>query len=336
MAKTDIKRRGLPTLGGRGQVRKPIPADVVAKIENTALQVDLDLFYQTYSPNIPAGTHPVAAFIDAIVYPQTTTDYQTDYSQYNLNSRPDDPNIDPVYPASQHQCGLYAPTNVISLSHGLVERDYPDYYQIRQCNEFMKLALEGVTIVAASGDNGVSDRNSARCLGPNRNAFVPNYPSCPYVTLVGATELPSGSSPGNPETAPTSGFASGGGFSNIFGQPSYQADAVNSFITNHNPPFPSYSSLNGSIGANGGIYNRIGRAYPDMSANGVNGALVYSQSPTTLGGTSMSTPLVAAIFIRINDERLAVGKSPIGFVNPTLYANPQTFNDITVGDQSLG
>jgi subtilase family serine protease len=63
---------------------------------------------------------------------------------------------------------------------------------------------------------------------------------------------------------------------------------------------------------------------------------VYCKDPILKGGTSMSTPLVAAIFTRINDERLAVGKSPIGFVNPTLYANPQIFNDITVGDQSLG
>jgi tripeptidyl-peptidase-1 len=68
----------------------------------------------------------------------------------------------------------------------------------------------------------------------------------------------------------------------------------------------------------------------------VNGAIVYCKDPILKGGTSMSTPLVAAIFTRINDERLAVGKSPIGFVNPTLYANPQIFNDITVGDQSLG
>jgi tripeptidyl-peptidase I len=167
----------------------------------------------------------------AIVYPQTTTDYQTEYTQFDVNTRPgifntfldaidgsyctyssnnetgDDPNIDPVYSASQHQCGVYAPTNVISLSYGLVERDYLDSYQICQCNEFMKLALQGVTIVAASGDDGVADNNNATCLGPNRNAFVPNYPSCPYVTLVGATELPSGSSPGDPETAPTLGFA---------------------------------------------------------------------------------------------------------------------------------
>jgi tripeptidyl-peptidase I len=197
-------------------------------------ELDFEIAYREYSnPPPPLLRHNVGLLksVIAIVYPQTTTDYQTDYTQFDVNTRPgifntfldaidgsyctyssnnetgDDPNIDPVYPASQHQCGVYAPTNVISLSYGLVERDYPDSYQIRQCNEFMKLALQGVTIVAASGDDGVADNNNATCLGPNRNAFVPNYPSCPYVTLVGATELPSGSSPGDPETAPTLGFA---------------------------------------------------------------------------------------------------------------------------------
>lgn len=107
------------------------------------------------------------------------------------------------------------------------------------------------------------------------------------------------------------------------------------FLTNHNPPFPSYSSLNGTIGANGGVYNRIGRAYPDIAAVGNNGAMIYRRdTETPASGTSMSTPIIAAIFTRINDERLAVGKKPIGFVNPTLYANPQMFNDITVGDGS--
>jgi hypothetical protein len=108
------------------------------------------------------------------------------------------------------------------------------------------------------------------------------------------------------------------------------------YFANHNPPYPSYSSLNGTLGANGGIYNRIGRGFPDVSAVGDNAALVVEGFNTFEGGTSMSAPLVAAIFTRINDERIAVGKGPIGFANPTLYANPQMFNDITVGDQSLG
>jgi tripeptidyl-peptidase-1 len=34
---------------------------------------------------------------------------------------------------------------------------------------------------------------------------------------------------------------------------------------------------------------------------------------------------------QINEERLAGGKSTVGFVNPVLYANPNVLNDITKG-----
>lgn len=33
----------------------------------------------------------------------------------------------------------------------------------------------------------------------------------------------------------------------------------------------------------------------------------------------------------INGERLKAGKSSVGFINPTLYANPQVLNDIVLG-----
>lgn len=67
--------------------------------------------------------------------------------------------------------------------------------------------------------------------------------SCPYVTAVGATKIPEGGSvsggevvandpAGDPYPSP---FASGGGFSNIFSIPDYQADAVSKFV-----PFPSF------------------------------------------------------------------------------------------------
>jgi tripeptidyl-peptidase I len=108
------------------------------------------------------------------------------------------------------------------------------------------------------------------------------------------------------------------------------------YFADHDPGYPSYSSLNGTLGANGGIYNRIGRGFPDMAAVGDNGAVVIEGSHTLEGGTSMAAPLVAAIFTRINEERIAANKSVIGFVNPTLYAHPEIFNDITVGDQSQG
>ena len=91
----------------------------------------------------------------------------------------------------------------------------------------MKLGLQGTTLVFASGDDGVA-RRSGPCLGPNENIFTPDTPAnCPYVTAVGATVLPPGSQPGDAETATVS-FSSGGGFSNIFTTPSYQAQSISS------------------------------------------------------------------------------------------------------------
>lgn len=49
------------------------------------------------------------------------------------------------------------------------------------------------------------------------------------------------------------------------------------------------------------------------------------------GGTSAATPIFSSILNRINEERLAKGKKTIGFVNPTLYANPGVLNDIVNG-----
>lgn len=52
--------------------------------------------------------------------------------------------------------------------------------------------------------------------------------------------------------------SSGGGFSNFFAMPSYQADAVTSFLTNHPPPFTAAQFNNsGTV-----------RGFPDLSANG--------------------------------------------------------------------
>lgn len=41
-------------------------------------------------------------------------------------------------------------------------------------------------------------------------------------------------------------------------------------------------------------------------------------------GTSCSSPVSGAILTMVNDARLAVGKSPIGFINPTVsvYIKP--------------
>lgn len=39
-------------------------------------------------------------------------------------------------------CGVYKPTNVISVSYGGQEADLPAYYQQRQCNEYNSLTSD--------------------------------------------------------------------------------------------------------------------------------------------------------------------------------------------------
>jgi subtilase family serine protease len=51
-----------------------------------------------------------------------------------------------------------------------------------------------VAIIFASGDSGAGPG----CIGPNGGVFNVEYPSCPYITPVGATSLPVGGSPGGP------------------------------------------------------------------------------------------------------------------------------------------
>lgn len=80
-----------------------------------------------------------------------------------------------------------------------------------------------------------------------------------------------------------------------------------------------------------GRYNDAGRGYPDVSAVGDDVIIFDKGAPTLIGGTSASAPVFASILSRVNEERIAAGKSTVGFVNPTLYANSYVLNDITVG-----
>ncbi|KAE8366529.1 peptidase S8/S53 domain-containing protein [Aspergillus caelatus] len=303
-----------------------------------------------------------------IVHPQSITLYQTDDANWASNTTGflntfldaldgsyctycaygecgNDPSLDPVYPDDggydgKLMCGVFKPTNVISVSYGEQEVDLPANYQQRQCMEFLKLGLQGVSVLFASGDNGVAgppgDHGSVNGCLNNGTVFSPAFPnSCPYITNVGATKVYPGHTVSQPESAVYDpdgiySYASGGGFSNIYPIPDYQADAVATYFKDHNPPYPYYEGAE-NLGKNGGLYNRLGRGYPDVAANGDNIAVFNGGEFGSSGGTSASTPIFAAIINRIIDERLAVGKGPVGFINPVLYRNPSVLNDITNG-----
>lgn len=87
-------------------------------------------------------------------------------------------------------------SNVISVSYGQIEGALPRFYQERQCREWMKLALQGVSVIFASGDSGVANRYNSgynnSCLNSEYGyvdtegtRFSPSFPAnCPYVSHI--------------------------------------------------------------------------------------------------------------------------------------------------------
>ncbi|CAF9905503.1 MAG: hypothetical protein GOMPHAMPRED_003229 [Gomphillus americanus] len=332
-------------------------------------QEDLNLFFKSFAPHIPNNTAPVLQSIDGgtapvsvenggaestldfeiaypIIYPQDIKLFQAldpstaaspfafglgdifldaidkSFCTYKGGNTK---GIDPEYPNQGYNgtlmCGTYQPTNVISISYAVAEAYYPRSYLDRQCYEFMKLGLKGSSIIFASGDNGTVERSGRiGCLANGTDN--PSFPaSCPYVTSVGATQIAPGKTTADREVAvdPNNvySFSSGGGFSNYFPRPSYQDAAVSKYL--------------GSSTRNTSLFNITGRAFPDVSANGWNIETYLNGKQLLNSGTSASAPIFASIINRINGDRITVGKRPLGFLNPTLYAHPHVFNDIVDG-----
>lgn len=72
------------------------------------------------------------------------------------------------------------------------------------------------------------------------------------------------------QSANRSKDSSGGGFSNIHPIPAYQKSAVATYLSQHDPPYKSYSVLVNDTSQIAsleslGVYNRIGRGIPDVS-----------------------------------------------------------------------
>lgn len=121
---------------------------------------------------------------------------------------------------------LQNPPSTVSVSYGGPESWYPESYLARICNEYMKVGARGVSLFFASGDDGVGPNQAD---GHCSNGFQPEFPaSCPYVTTVGGTQRSSSG-----EIAAKIGIqggSSGGGFSNYFPSPAYQANDVKPYL----------------------------------------------------------------------------------------------------------
>lgn len=194
--------------------------------------------------------------------------------------------------------------SVISISWGGPESSWAQSSLTALDNACQSAGALGVTITVAAGDDGSSDGASGN------NVDFPA--SSPHVLACGGTKLEGNGSTITSEVVwndGSQGGATGGGVSVDFPLPDWQANAG----------VPKSSSSSGGRG----VPDVAGDASPNTGYN-----ILVDGQKEVVGGTSAVAPLWAGLIALINQKR----GTPVGFTNPTLYANPNAFHDITSGN----
>jgi tripeptidyl-peptidase-1 len=202
------------------------------------------------------------------------------------------------------------PPLVSSISYGSLAPEDPRTDVLTFNKQACKLGLRGVTIIVASGDDGAANFGARQ--DPSQCGFTPSFPATsPFVTAVGASQGVESGTQEQPCLSQTNGgITSGGGASVYFPSPSYQANAVKTYFAQLKAQgvFPPTSQ-----------WNQYGRVYPDVAMAGHNFPIEVGGSQYMGSGTSASAPLFASLVTLVNGQRIANGKKPIGFLNPSIY-----------------
>jgi subtilase family serine protease len=214
---------------------------------------------------------------------------------------------------------------------------------------FQQAAVQGQSIVAASGDNGSEDCNDNDGV-PKPGLAVDDPASQPYVTGVGGTSLaalgprPTEAVWNSASSGPGGPFqpgAGGGGASSVWPMPADQLAAS-----------PSLHVL--QAGSSGSACDRAPgycRQVPDVSADAdpATGYLIYwngtggvGGAPAGwqgIGGTSAGAPVWAAVIALADATPACVGSS-VGDADPALYRAAGSdyaadFNDVVSGNNDF-
>ncbi len=225
------------------------------------------------------------------------------------------PNTDAGFVDAVSEAAHADPTPAsISISWGQSEDGWTAQARTAMDSAFADAATLGVTVTAAAGDDGSTDRatdNKAHCDFPA---------SSPHALACGGTSLHADPSGGTvtSETVWDDGIgrgATGGGVSDRFSQPTWQKAAGV-------PSLPN------------GTY---GRGVPDVAADAdpqTGYQVLVDGNRMVIGGTSAVAPLWAALTARLAQ---ALGR-PLGLLAPALYAGVAAgvvqpgFRDVTVGN----
>lgn len=197
--------------------------------------------------------------------------------------------------------------SVISISWGGPESSWTAQSMTAMDEACQSAAALGVTITVAAGDNGSTDG------GTGNNVDFPA--SSPHVLACGGTKLDANGATIVSEVVwnelANNEGATGGGVSNVFALPSWQAKAQ----------VPAATTTTG------------GRGVPDVAgdADPTTGYTIRVDGQTmVIGGTSAVAPLWAGL-VAVANQQLG---TQVGFIQPAIYAAKAAaaFNDITQGN----
>jgi len=205
--------------------------------------------------------------------------------------------------------------SAISISWGQSEDAWTPQARSALDDAMADAVTLGVTVTAAAGDSGSSDEP-----GATTTAHVDFPASSPNALACGGTTLNANASNGtiNAETVwndGSAGGATGGGVSDVFGLPSWQAGA--------------------GVPARAGSAEQ-GRGVPDVAADAdprTGYRIRVDGTDTVIGGTSAVAPLWAALACRLAQ---AAGNR-LGLLQPMLYADAKAgaptpgFRDVVEG-----
>ena len=197
--------------------------------------------------------------------------------------------------------------SAISISWGGPESSWTAQAMTAMDAACQSAAALGITITVAAGDNGSTDGLTGN------NVDFPA--SSPNVLACGGTELNANGSTIVSEVVwnelANNDGATGGGVSNFFPLPSWQA--------NSNVPAPQQS------GGGRGVPDVAGDADPNSGYN-----IRVDGQNIVVGGTSAVAPLWAGLVVVANQQ---LG-TQVGFIQPAIYAAKAAaaFNDITEGN----
>jgi kumamolisin len=219
----------------------------------------------------------------------------------------------------------------ISISWGQSEDSWTAQGRTAMDAAIADAAAMGITVCVASGDNGSGDAVT------DGKPHVDFPASSPHALACGGTKLVANAASGTVssevvwnETAASEG-AGGGGVSDTFAVPSFQASAGVPARAARSATATAASGGTGAAASGGG------RGVPDVAGNAdpVTGYQIFSGGQAqVVGGTSAVAPLWAALVSRLAE---ATGQR-FGLIQTLLYAGvtPGTavdgFNDITSGN----